>query len=360
MPQKQLALNDIYGSDPLSKILFERLNLKPFIPAIFFIFAGLLYAFVLPIFIWKITPASDIISILNIALIFPAAGYFYAYQPESILRVYQSVYKFLHEENTEHQVPYEKLRLWHMRMEWWLIGIIFGGVSAAFGIENAFYNFGTLWSNFNWLQILIVQSTRFLAMSMIGSIAARHIAASVTLNNLLQHAQFPLTLDTDRLEVFKEVRRFSLEIIGIIAIIGLNLGLQPLTISVPMPEYAFYVVTYFLVAPVSFFLPLWQTHQRMVVIKEEMLDKLHKDFQEESEKLYDAISKNRKKDLSHSYIKKSEELSSIKETIETIENIPDWPFQGTTFYRMSLTIISPFILTIGDAMKDWMNIGFFK
>jgi hypothetical protein len=358
MTQKHLTLADIYGSDPLAKALFERLKLKPFTLALLFILAGLLYAFALPVFVWKIEPASDIISILNIVLIFPVAGYFYAYQPGSILRVYQSVNRFLREEGEEnegHQVPYEKLRRWHARTRWWLAGLLFGGISAAFGILNAQYDFGVFWSNSNWAQIFIIQVTRFLAMAMIGIIASRHIVASVTLNNLLQYAQFPLTLDTERLEVFKEVRRFSLEIIGIIAVIGLNLGLQPLTIVVPMPEYAFYVGIYFLVAPVSFFLPLWQVHRRMVAIKEEMLDKMHKDFQAESEKLYDTISKSHLKDLPDSYIKKSEELTSIKNAIETIEKIPDWPFQGTTIYRMALTILSPFVLTIWDIIQGWVN-----
>jgi hypothetical protein len=344
MTSHPLQPADIYGSDPLARLFLNTLRLKPWMVALSFVFAGALYGFILPIY-QNIPPARDWITIINIALVFPMAGYYYAYQPNSILRVYHSVTRFLKEESNG-AVSFETLRARHAKRLWWLAGIFIGAVSAGFRVASGVKNFGTTWENLTWGQSLLVYGVRFLAMSMIGVIVARHIAVSISLNNLFERAQFPLTLDTDRIEVFSAVKRFSLEIIGVAAIVGLNLGLQPLVIEVPMPEYAFYVVMYFILVPVTFFLPLWQVHRRMVAIKAQMLEKLHKDFQEESDKLYETLAKDPKKDLSASYLKQSEGLIAIKQAIELINRSPEWPFEGTVIYRLVITLLSPFFLVL--------------
>ncbi|NJN80710.1 MAG: hypothetical protein HC797_09720 [Anaerolineales bacterium] len=238
------------------------------------------------------------------------------------------------------------MQTWHAKPIWWMIGVLIGLISTGFGILNSINGFGYAWENVNWVQATLVYGTRFLAMSMIGIIVSRHIATAIALNGLFQHTEFPLTLDTDKIEVFNAVKRFSLEIIGIAAIIGLNLGLQPLVIQVPIPEYLFYVVMYFILVPLTFFLPIWQVHRRMVTIKNKMLDKLHKDYQEESEKLYQTLAKDPKKDLSGAYLKQTASLVSIKQAVELITRSPDWPFEGTIIYRLIITILSPFFLLI--------------
>jgi len=346
LTQNQLTTTDIHGSDPLASLLFKRLQLRPYAPAVFFILAGLFYGFALPKF-WGVAPISDLISIINIVLVFPTAGYFYAYQPNSVLRVYNSVNRFLREE--EHQeIPYEELRIWHARRVWWLTGIALGGVSAAFGVIEALTQVGVDWHNANWMQIFIAQFIRFLAVAMLGTLTARHIATAMKLNKLFEHAQFPLTLDADRIEVFNAIKKFSYEIVGVIAVVGLELGLQPLIFVPPMPEYAFYVVMYFIVSPVAFFFPLLEAHRRMVYIKEQMLEKLYDDFQEESYKLYANVNKDKRGDSANSYLKDSEALTSIKQTIELIKQSPEWPFEGTFLYRLVVTVISPFILAVWD------------
>jgi hypothetical protein len=353
MPSHPLTTKDIQGSDPLAKLFFNVFKLKWFGMILFFMFAGFLYGYIIPN-LYNVSPASDLITLINIVLVFPTAGYYYAYQPKSILRIYQSATRFFKEENLD-TVPYEKIKTWHAKPIWWILGIAIGVISAGFGILNAIHSFGATWENINWLQITLVFGTRFLAMSMIGMIVMRHIATSMALTELFQYTEFPLTLDTDKIEVFSSVKRFSLEIIGVAAIIGLNLGLQPLVIEVPIPEYIFYVVMYFILVPITFFLPLWQVHRRMVTIKHSMLDKLHKDYQEEAEKLYNTLAKDPKKDLSSSYLKQTERMTSIKQAVELINKSPDWPFEGTVFYRLIVTILSPFFLNFFEIFINIVN-----
>lgn len=347
MSKNQLTIKDIHGTDPLAKLFLQWFNLKPVGMALFFIIGGGLFGYLTPLLLSSAS-AQDlitIITIINIVVVFPFTGYYYAYQPNSILRIYQSVARYFKEENLD-AIPFEKLQIWHAKPIWWLFGLVIGFISTAFALINAINFFGNAWGNFNVVLISLAFSIRFFALSMIGIIFARHIAISIKLNTVFQYTEFPLTLDTDKVEVFNTVKRFSLEMIGFAAIIALNLGLQPLVIDVPIPEYLFYVVLYFILVPISFFLPLWQVHRRMVIIKNNMLQKLHKDYQEEAEKLYDALAKDPKKDLSSSYLKQTESMNSIKQAVELIARSPDWPFEGTIFYRLIITILSPFLFVI--------------
>lgn len=344
MHNNQLTEKLIRGSDPLAKIFFDVFKFKYYSMALFFVVTGLLYGYLVPI-LFKVPPVSDLVSIINIVLVFPVAGYYYNYQPKSILRVYQSITRFFKEEN-EASIPFEKIRNWHAKPIWWLVGMLIGLISAGFGVLGVINGTNYVWQGINLVQVILVYGTRFLAMSMIGIIVMRHIATSIALYSVFQHTIFPLTLNTDKIEVFNNTKRFSLEIIGIAAVIALNLGVQPLVIDVPILEYSFYVALYFIFTPLSFFLPLLQVHRRMVVIKNNMLDKLHKDYQEEAEKLHDSLAKDQKKDLSSSYLKQTESMASIKQAVEIIEKSPDWPFEGTIFYRLIITILSPFFLVI--------------
>ena len=349
MTQKQLTIEDVYGSDPIARLLFERMNIKPLVAALFFVLTGAVYAFILPS-LWGYPPEIDGINLILIVLVFPVAAYFYAYQPRSILRVYNSVNRFFREEDSDRNLPFERVIKWHARPVWWIIGLCLGLIGAWFGAKYSADHFHEFWYSANWFEIIFVQSVRFLAFYAIGVAATRHIATALALNNLFERAQFPLTLDTDRLEIFSSVKKFALEFVGVAALVGLNLGLQPLLIVLPMPEFAVYVGLYFIVTPICFFLPLWEAHRRMSAIKKKMLDKLHSDFQEESYNFYDSTARDLRKDSSNRYLKKSQTLTSIKQAIELVNQAHDWPFEGATFYQLFITVLSPFILAILDGI----------
>lgn len=342
MAAKQLTLKNIHGSDPLAKFVFHRAAFTPVAAGSFFLIAGIIYAGILPRF-WGYALEIDGINLLNMVLVFPVAGYFYAYQPKSILKTYESIARFLREEDAEGSFHIDKIVQTHARKAWWIIGALFGLLGAGFGISYSLEHFQEFWYSANWFEILLVQSVRFLAFYCIGVSACRHIAASIEMNNLFEHADLPLTVDADRLEVFRSIKNFALEFVGVAAIIALNLGLQPLLIDPPVLEYTFYVALYFIVAPVSFFLPIWEAHLRMSRIKNRMLDRLNYDFQEESQRLYRKFGKPAK---TNSYLKEAENLSQLEKAISTVSHTTDWPFQGTTFYRLAVTVISPFLLVI--------------
>jgi uncharacterized membrane protein len=342
MNPKELSLGDLYGSDPIGRFALGTLRVKPIFMALFFIASGAIYAGILPRF-WGYPLEVDGVNLINILLVFPAAGYFYARQPHSILRTYTSVFRYMRGEDPGYPLRIEEIIKFHARSLWWIIGAIFGLLGAGFGISYSVQHFGEFWYSANWFQILFVHAVRFLAFYCIGVATCRHIAASIELNSLFEHAELPLTLDADRLEVFSNIRNFALEFVGVAAIIALNLGLQPLFIDPPILEYSIYVGLYFIVAPASFFMPLWEAQKRMSKIKNVMLDKLHYEYQEESQRLYRKLESGA---APSEYVKESETLERLGKTIQSVSRASDWPFQINTFYRLSITVVSPFILIL--------------
>lgn len=342
MTQKQLTDTDIHGSDPLARLVFGKFRLSPIGAGLFFILSGIVYAFILPR-LWGYPFEVDGISLLNLALVFPVAGYFYARQPVSILRTYETIARYMREEDDGHAFHAGEIANRHARPVWWLIGAGFGLLGAGFGIAYSTQHFQEFWYSANWFEIVLVHAVRFLAYYCIGVSAARHIAASFEFNKLFEHADLPLTVDADRLEVFRVIKNFALEFVGVAAIIALNLGLTPVLIDPPILEYTVYVTMYFIVAPVSFFLPIWGAHLRMSKIKNRMLNRLNYDFQEESQRLYRKFKKNTQPDR---YTKETETLAKLEKSIATVSRATDWPFQGTTFYRLFATVVSPFLLVV--------------
>jgi hypothetical protein len=81
----------------------------------------------------------------------------------------------------------------------------------------------------------------------------------------------------------------------------------------------------------------------MSKIKNGMLDRLNYDFQEESQRLYRTFGRD---SASIPYLKEAETLTQLEQTIATVSKTTDWPFQGTTFYRLAATVVSPFLLVI--------------
>lgn len=342
MTAKELTLQDIHGSDPIAGFVLNRLQIRPIFIALFFIVSGAVYAVVLPRF-WGYPLEIDGVNLINILLVFPAAGYFYARQPHSILRTYNSVIRYMREEDSDHPLRLDEIVQFHARKIWWIVGVIFGLLGAGFGIAYSVQHFGEFWYSANWFQILLVHVVRFLAFYFIGVSTCRHIATSIELNTLFEHAHLPLTLDANRLEVFRSIRNFALEFVGVAAIVALNLGLQPLFIDPPVLEYSIYVALYFIVAPASFFLPLWEAQKRMSKIKNIMLDKLHYEYQEESQRLLRKIEGGA---APADYTKEAETMERLEKTIQSVSRARDWPFQVTTFYRLLATVVAPFILIL--------------
>ena len=80
---------------------------------------------------------------------------------------------------------------------------------------------------------------------------------------------------------------------------------------------------------------------RMVRIKDKLLDKLHYDFQEESQRLYREFDKN---DHPLEYLGQTQVLEQLEKAITTISKTLVWPFEGSTIYRLIATVVSPFVL----------------
>lgn len=342
MASQSLSPAIVYGSDPLARGL-GRLRVSPAAAGLFFLLAGVLYTLILP-YLWGLSfqiNGDDLIYGFLILVVYPVSGYFYARQPRSILAAYESMKRYLRDEDQARVFHLDSIERIHARPIIWVIGLLFGLLGAGFGAVYSLQHYGEFWYSVNGFEIFLVQGARLLAFYCIGVCAARHIAASRALNKLFEHADLPLTLDADRLEIFRKIKNFALEFVGVSAVIALNLGLQPLFVEPPALEYAIYVALYFIVAPLSFFLPIWEAHRRMTRVKNEMLDRLHYDFQEESQRLRRKFG-----EASASYVEEAGNLERLERSIAAVSKALEWPFEGTTVYRLVVTVTSPFLFIL--------------
>ena len=354
----KLSAPDIHGSDPLARVLIGRWRIRPLTLALVFFFVGAVYLFLLSAIFGYLLPhdgitrssLEDSFNQLNLLFIFPAVAFYYMRQPQSIVRVYDAVARYVPQAGGEVLSSCSQIRDWHAKPRWWTPGVLFGVLGIVLGTYDNIAKLGNYWYAANWLMILILQLARGVILYLLITIAARHLAASARLNRMFAHAEFPLTIaPTTRNAGFQAITNYALSFAGIAAIAGLNLGLQPVLSTPPLPEYVVFVVAYFVLTPAGFFLPLWQARRRMVEIKRRTLDGLTEKLQSEFERLLESLGED--EGQAHETEEQiSERLSAIREAVELAGKSPTWPFQQSAAYKLGATVIFPFVFAILDML----------
>jgi hypothetical protein len=353
-----LSVADIYGSDPLARVLIGRWRIRPLILALVFFFVGAVYLFLLSAIFGYLLPhdgitrssLEDSFNQLNLLFIFPAVAFYYMRQPQRIAQVYDAVARYVPQAGGEALSSCSQLRDWHAKPRWWIPGVLFGLLGMGLGTVDNIVKLGNYWYAANWLMILILQLARGAILYLLITIAARHLAASAKLNRMFAHAEFPLTItSTTRNAGFQAITNYALTFAGIAAIAGLNLGLQPVLSTPPLPEYIVFVVAYFVLTPAGFFLPLWQARRRMVEIKRRTLDGLTERLQSEFERLMESLGED--KAQAHEKEEQiSERLNAIRQAVELAEKSPTWPFQQNAACKLGATVIFPFVFAVLDML----------
>ena len=113
--------------------------------------------------------------------------------------------------------------------------------------------------------VILMQLIRGLIFYILFTVAIRHLVASTCLNNIFHRTESLVILtSTKQNTIYQAINNYAFSFAAIVAVAGLSLGLQPILSNPPYPEYYIFVAVYFILAPVSFFLPIWQLHKEMV------------------------------------------------------------------------------------------------
>jgi hypothetical protein len=349
----ELSTRDIYGSDPLAKVLLGRWRVRPLTLAFAVFLGGAIYLTLLSAAFGYLLPRADVFRTslqdkynqVNFFFIFPAVAYYYVWQSGNIVKVYGTVMKCVRPTGDEIAFPISQIQALHAKLRWWVPGLLFGILGIGLGTHDNIGKLGDYWYAANWLMISILQFARGIIFYMLIVVTARHLATTAGLNRIFAQAEFPVIVTSADLSTgFQAISNYALSFAAIAATVGLSLGLAPL-LGKPGFEYAINVTLYFILAPIGFFLPFWQAHQKMVQAKGHILGRLSEELQSEFEHLLESLLEDN--DQKHGRLEVMwERLRAIQEAIELTKESPNWPFQENTIYKLGATILSPFAFAI--------------
>ena len=114
--------------------------------------------------------------------------------------------------------------------------------------------------------------------------------------------------------------------------------------------FHFAVLLYLILAPLSFFAPLWAAHDAMSRAKDRLLEHIARQFKDDFSAAFNEIKGSSK---------------SLKDNIEKIEQLqklhhlavsfPVWPFDSLTLRRFFLTISSPIATVVLSVLIDYLT-----
>ena len=124
----------------------------------------------------------------------------------------------------------------------------------------------------------------------------------------------------------RAVGQYAFLFTALAAIIALNLGTAPVLSPKLGVDYPYQVAAYLVLAPLAFFLPLWQAHRHMARRRENILNDLADRFKSEHARLLMCLSQN-DQDASPSL----KRLRLLREGYEWTRKVSTWPIDTELF-----------------------------
>ena len=129
----ELSGMDDYGSDPLARLLIGRWKIQPVGLAFIILLWSLFFLFLLPAIFGFLSPSNSNISNsladyynqINFLIVFPAIAYYYLGQPQIIIRVYNTVLKYVPDLRDRAISLNAYVQKQHARTYWLVPGILF-------------------------------------------------------------------------------------------------------------------------------------------------------------------------------------------------------------------------------------------
>ena len=182
----------------------------------------------------------------------------------------------------------------------------------------------------------------------------RHLAFSASLNRMFSRLNFPVSItETPYTASFDLITRHSLNFAAFGAVVALNLALQPVIDEISsITEYAFFIGIYFVLVPAGFFLPFWQARSKLVEARKRVMENLTTRLQLEYEHLLSIQRKGEDPNLADESLAR---LRNLQETIQITDTAPTWPFGLISVYRLSATVVLPFIFTFFNLLTGFRD-----
>jgi hypothetical protein len=353
-----LTARDVYGNDPLIRVLVEKWNMSPLRWALAVFLFGLSY---MAIFAWTfgfllprkgvVTSSVDVFNQLNFFLIFPGIAFYYLWQPSKIANTYASIFSTINCQGGKVDEAVIAIKKMSVRNAWWLACLALGLLIVGAGIYDSLFKFGRWWYAANWIMIIGLQLARCCVIYMVAIIYARHLTLSAQLNWIYDHFEIlsPI-LPPSQTYGLQAVANYATGFVVFTALIGLNIGLAPFLSTKVEAGYPYQAGLYLVLSTVGFLLPLWGAHAEMAKSKNHILDHLSGQYQNEYNQML--IKLEARDPLIEDDIKR---LKSIENAYELAKRCWTWPFDTSVPVKVILTILAPLGLVITQSAQSYLS-----
>ncbi len=240
----------IYASDPVARLLMDRLGLRQGTMALLGLAWGALYLFVLPSIFGSLGSREGYLGSMAdwhaqilLLLVFPATCAFYVRQPRAIARVYEAM-----------GVPDSALELGQAYLSrWWLyVSVVIAAGVVAFDSPKMVASYGSWWMTQNWLTILGREASLAAAFYVLSMMAWRQFVSTREWRRLLASTSASAGL--------KAASAYELTWALLLALLALRLSIEgielPHRAGALTPDYYLKAAGYALASVVCFFTPI--------------------------------------------------------------------------------------------------------
>jgi len=240
----------VYQSDPLARLLIERLKLRKHTAALAAVVWSLTFLFFLPAISGSLWSTEEYLGSLKdwhaqllLLLVFPATCAFYVWQPSAIAGVYEAILSG----HTSHDLgrPYR-------RGTWRYLSLLLALAVVLFDAPKMIASYGSWWMAHNYLTIAAREASLAVAFYMVSMIAWRQVIATVEWNRLLAKASSATML--------RAVADYGLSCAFVLALFGLRLSAEgielPQRAGAITPDFYVKIAIYIMASLACFFVPL--------------------------------------------------------------------------------------------------------
>ena len=241
----------IYASDPLARLLMDRLGLRQHTMALIGLGWGVVYLFVLPAIFGSLGSRDGYLGSMAdwhaqilLLLVFPLTCAFYVWQPRAIAGVYEAM--------GLHWGVVDAGKAYRSRL-WFCVSIIVAAGVVVFDSPKTVASYGSWWMPQNWLTILGREASLAVAFYVLSMMAWRQFVTTREWRRLLVSPSAGMGL--------KAASAYQLSWALLLALLALRLSIEgielPQRAGALTPDYYLKAAGYAIASVLCFFTPIW-------------------------------------------------------------------------------------------------------
>jgi hypothetical protein len=339
-------VNEIMAADPIFQFISERKIGLSRIVSVVAVY-GVLYSIILPTLYGSVRQVSkDWTELIRALLVTPLLFGYYVWQPATIQSLYDLAVRRIPRPTMHIAEQISGLSKPLRSRLWFWTAIIFGILNSVIYYDSLLTSQQTPdWQKSNPVILFMSTLAACISFYSVFQILVRQVFIFRGINKFFDFMKIDIApLHPDKAGGLRSLGQYVVTIGFGIGIIGLALAVSLIRSQTEFETLGavFYLSlgVYLLAAPLFFFIPLLEAHNRMRMAKEKILTDVAKQYEE----LYlGALQKMKKGKLTDSDMS---QLDAVRKMYGIADASPVWPFNIDILSKFSVAVILPVILPL--------------